>query len=166
MKKSGAAILLAGAALLAGCTVPEAQPQTVSVGDVPTAESTARDVLEKLYSAGAQDSADFEEALAQSATNESALNDYLTGKVGDLVTDEGLAEALDNRVVSRVLKAWPASEVTVDEVDLESIATATESHQEYSYTVMAAPEGETLQAFDGNIALTLTDGVWQVTGIS
>lgn len=154
--------LLAGALLLAGCSQTEAQ-STVTTAN---AETTAREVLEDLYSAGAQDSADFEDALAQSSTNESALDDYLTDKVGDKVSGEGMAALLDNRVVTRVLNAWPSTEVTAQEVDLEPLGNTTDTACQYNYTVTAAPEGEDAQEFTGQIGLELVDGVWTVTALN
>lgn len=153
--------LLAGTALLAGCG--QAAPQSTTTAN---AETTAREVLQELYSAGAQDSADFEEALAQSSTNESALNDYLTEKVGDQVSEEGLATLLDNRVVTRVLNAWPSTEVTAQEIDLAPMGSSTDTSCHYNYTVTAAPEGEDTQEFTGQIGLDLVDGVWTVTGVT
>lgn len=164
MKQGKRAVaLLAGAVLLAGCRQQTAQnPAAVTAN----AETIAREVLEEVYSAGAQDSADFEEALAQSATTESALNDYLTGRVGDKVSDEGLAALVDNRVVTRVLNAWPSNEVTAQEVQLEPLDGTTDTACQYSYTVTAAPEGEDAQEFTGQIGLTLMDGVWMVTSVN
>lgn len=161
MKRTGTIVAVGAAlALLTGCGA-----SAVSASDTAAAETAARSVLDALYSAEAQDSADFEEALAASATNESALQDYLTGKVGDALSSEGLDAVVDNRVVSRVLNAWPASEVSVEQIDLQDAYTETDSQCTYRYTVTAAPDGQDLQTFTGEIVLTLTDGVWQVTSI-
>lgn len=160
-KKQKIVGLLAAAALLAGCG------QTAgSAAGTTSAETVARSVLEELYSAEAQDSADFEDALTRSATDESALNGYLTQKVGDQVSDEGLATLVDNRVVTRVLNAWPASEVAVEEIDLQDAYTQSDDQQFYSYTVTAGPDGEDPQEFTGEIGLTLTDGVWTVSSVN
>lgn len=154
------AALLAAAALLTACSSPAAPQTTATDG-----ETVARNALQELYSAEAQDSADFEAALTESATNESALQTYLTGKVGDTFSSEGLDALVSNRVVTRVLNAWPASEVAVEEIDLQDAYTQTDEQQTYSYTVTAAPEGEDPQTFTGEITLTLTEGVWQITAI-
>ncbi|EFB74763.1 hypothetical protein [Subdoligranulum variabile] len=163
MKGTGWAALLLGAVLLTGCSGQSTQ--TTAAGTHANAETTAREVLTELYSAGAQDSADFEEALARSATGESALDDYLIGRVGDKLSDEGMNAVLDNRVLSRVFNAWPSTEVAAQDIDLDEQDGTGDTNRRYAYTVTAGPEGEDPQQFTGVIALSLTDGVWQVTGI-
>lgn len=163
MKRKSAAILAVSAAfLLAGCGQTS---QPLVVGTTSSAESIARTALEALYSTDAQDSADFEEALAASATGESALDAYLTAKVGDTFTDDGLDNLVANRVVTRALNAWPASEVRVDSIDLQETGTQSDTGARYTYTVTAAPEGEDPETFTGEIGLTFTDGIWQVSSI-
>ena len=163
MKRTGWAALLLAAALLTGCSGQSSQ--TTAAGTQATAEETAREVLTELYSAGAQEYSDFEEALADSATGESALEEYLMDRVGDRLSPEAEEAVLSNRVLSRVLMAWPSTEVTAQEVDLQAADTGDDSQCRYEYTVTAGPEGEDPQQYTGVISLTLTDGVWQVTGI-
>lgn len=163
MKRTGWAALLLGAVLLTGCSGQASQ--TTAAGTQANAEETAREVLTELYSAGAQDSADFEEALASSATGESALDDYLVGRVGDKLSPEAEEAVLDNRVLTRVFNAWPSTEVTAQDIDLDEQGSTGDTDRRYAYTVTAGPEGEDPQQFTGVIALSLTDGVWQVTGI-
>ena len=50
-------------------------------------------------------------------------------------------------------------------MDLQAADTGDDSQCRYEYTVTAGPEGEDPQQYTGVISLTLTDGVWQVTGI-
>ena len=90
------------------------------------------------------------------------------GRIENAQTEQGkqMAALLDNRVVTRVLNAWPSTEVTAQEIDLEPLGSTTDTTCQYSYTVTAAPEGEDAQEFTGQIGLELVDGVWTVTALS
>lgn len=158
----GGALLL-GLTLLAGCTGQA--PQAVSTDPQTSAEETALWVLKKVYTADAQDSAEFEEALLASTTAETALDDYLAGRVGDKFTAEGRDTLLANRVVTRVLNTWPSTEVSVETIELSDPLDQTDTSQRYTYTVTAAPEDTDPETYTGELSLTLTDGVWQVNSI-
>lgn len=151
-----AALMLAVLAL-AGCGNTQA--------DTAGPEDTAKQVLTNVYSCDTGDSDVFEQALAQSATSESALTDYVRQRAGDFVTDEGCDTLLGNRVVSRVLTAWPGTAVQAEDIALTETYTQTETEAFYSYELTAVPTTGESQTFSGEISLVCQDGVWYVNSV-
>lgn len=151
-----AALMLAVLAL-AGCSSTQA--------DTAGPEDTAKQVLTNVYSCDTGDSDVFEQALAQSATSESALTDYVRQRAGDFVTDEGCDTLLGNRVVSRVLTTWPGTAVQAEDIALTETYTQTETEAFYSYELTAVPTTGESQTFSGEISLVCQDGVWYVNSV-
>lgn len=151
-----AALMLAALAL-AGCSSTPA--------DTAGPEDTAKRVLTNVYSCDTGDSDVFEQALAQSATSESALADYVHQRAGDFVTDEGCDTLLGNRVVSRVLTAWPGTAVQAEDIALTETYTQTDTEAFYSYELTAVPPTGESQTFSGEISLVCQDGVWYVNSV-
>lgn len=148
--------LLSSAALLAALTLAGCGS---APADTVGPEDTAKQVLTNVYSCDTGDSDVFEQALTQSATSETALADYVRQRAGDFVTDEGCDTLLGNRVVSRVLTAWPGTAVQAEDVSL------TETEAFYSYELTAVPTTGEGQTFSGEISLVCQDGVWYVNSV-
>jgi len=148
--------LLSSAALLAALTLAGCGS---APADTAGPEDTAKQVLTNVYSCDTGDSDVFEQALTQSATSETALADYVRQRAGDFVTDEGCDTLLGNRVVSRVLTAWPGTAVQAEDVSL------TETEAFYSYELTAVPTTGEGQTFSGEISLVCQDGVWYVNSV-
>lgn len=154
--------LLSSAALLAALTLAGCGS---TPADTAGPEDTAKQVLTNVYSCDTGDSDVFEQALAQSATSETALADYVRQRAGDFVTDEGCDTLLGNRVVSRVLTAWPGTAVQAEDVSLTETYTQTETEAFYSYELTAVPTTGEGQTFSGEISLVCQDGVWYVNSV-
>lgn len=148
--------LLSSAALLAALTLAGCGS---APADTAGPEDTAKQVLTNVYSCDTGDSDVFEQALTQSATSETALANYVRQRAGDFVTDEGCDTLLGNRVVSRVLTAWPGTAVQAEDVSL------TETEAFYSYELTAVPTTGEGQTFSGEISLVCQDGVWYVNSV-
>lgn len=148
--------LLSSAALLAALTLAGCGS---APADTAGPEDTVKQVLTNVYSCDTGDSDVFEQALTQSATSETALADYVRQRAGDFVTDEGCDTLLGNRVVSRVLTAWPGTAVQAEDVSL------TETEAFYSYELTAVPTTGEGQTFSGEISLVCQDGVWYVNSV-
>lgn len=150
--------LLSSASLLAALTLAGCGS---APADTAGPEDTAKQVLTNVYSCDTGDSDVFEQALTQSATSETALANYVRQRAGDFVTDEGCDTLLGNRVVSRVLTAWPGTAVQAEDVSL----TETYTEAFYSYELTAVPTTGEGQTFSGEISLVCQDGVWYVNSV-
>ena len=69
-------------------------------------------------------------------------------------------------LISRVINAWPDTEVQVETMELTPAYTETEQECYFQYQVEAGPEGETGETFTGEMALSFIDEEWKVDSLS
>ena len=156
IKRISALLLMAGILLLSGCSAAKTT-------EPATAEETAEKVLQCLYRSTQEDGARLDAAMQE---GEDSLKEYIRTKVGDCVTEEAIACIMENRLISRVINAWPDTEVQVETVELTPAYTKTEQKCYFQYQVEAGPEGETGNTFTGEVALSLIDEEWKVDSLS
>lgn len=156
IKRISALLLMAGILLLSGCSAAKTT-------ETATAEEAAEKVLQCLYSSAQEDGARLDAAMQE---GEDSLKEYIRAKVGDSVTEEAVASIMENRLISRVINAWPDTEVQVETVKLTPAYTKTEQKCYFQYQVEAGPEGETGNTFTGEVALSLIDEEWKVDSLS
>lgn len=133
-----------------------------------TADSVAKQVLQSLYSIDQDDATNSEEALKQSI-NSNRLPEYLHEEIADLVTEDGIASIIKNRVVGRIISAWPNTEVAIGEISLEKIYSQTETENFFKYNVSSYSVNQNendRRSFEGEIWLILQDGKWYVESIT
>ena len=104
IKRISALLLMAGILLLSGCSAAKTT-------ETATAEEAAEKVLQCLYSSAQEDGARLDAAMQE---GEDSLKEYIRAKVGDSVTEEAVASIMENRLISRVINAWPDTEVQVE----------------------------------------------------